>query len=237
MTDEHAHSQEVAESPEPPPAPPFYRRFIDVFFSPGRLMEVLAANPVWGAALLAVVLLVGAQAALIPADVYLEAQRQAILEGGGDVSQMPENMVGFIKIFAPIAAMISTVVMTFIFAGVYTLIFSFVLGDEGRYKQYLAVLTHSWLIPITLGLLLTPLKISTGDPQFTINLASFLPFLEEGYLYHVLRFMDLTQIWAAMVAAWGVHAIDRRRSWGSAAAILIGLQLVIALIVGFFAAR
>ncbi|HUP52914.1 MAG TPA: hypothetical protein VM198_10585 [Longimicrobiales bacterium] len=46
--------------------------------------------------------------------------------------------------------------------------------------------------------------------------------------------MDLTQIWSTLVVALGVHAIDPRRSFGNAAAILLGILLTFALVVGRF---
>jgi hypothetical protein len=73
-----------------------------------------------------------------------------------------------------------------------------------------------------------------GDAQFALSLASFFFFLPGGYWLNVLRSMDLTQIWSTLVVAAGARAIDRRRSFGSAAAILFGIQLVFALVLARF---
>jgi hypothetical protein len=59
-------------------------------------------------------------------------------------------------------------------------------------------------------------------------------FLEDGYLLNVFKAFDLTQIWASLVIAQGATAIDSRRSFGSAAAFIIGLLLVVALIAARF---
>ena len=125
--------------------------------------------------------------------------------------------------------------MTFLFAGVYNVVFAFVLGDEGSYKQYLAVVSHAWFIPALFALLLVPLKISSGDAQLTLNLGLFMPFLPEGYFQNLFRFLDLTQIWSVLVIAQGAHVIDRRRSFGSAAAILLVLLLLMAAVIARFA--
>jgi hypothetical protein len=125
-------------------------------------------------------------------------------------------------------------VVTFLFAGIVTLGFAFLLGDEGRYKQYLASLTHAWLIPGLVGLALVPLRISEQNPQLTLNLGTFLFFLPDGYLQKVFTMLDLSQIWAWLVVAQGAHVIDRRRSVGSAAALLILINVVLAMIFALF---
>ena len=87
-------------------------------------------------------------------------------------------------------------------------------------------IVYKKLHSFTFGLLITPLRISTGDAQLTLNLASFLFFLEDGYVLNVFRMLDITQIWSTLVIAQGAHAIDSRRSFGSAAAILLTITLL-----------
>ena len=72
-----------------------------------------------------------------------------------------------------------------------------------------------------------------GDPQFTLNVASFF-FLPDGYLLKVFRALDLAQIWSMLVFAQGAHAIDKRRSFGSAAAIALTVMLGITLVAARF---
>lgn len=209
-------------------------RLVAVLFSPGRLMEQLAETPRWVGALLVSAILIGVSMALIPADLFMEVQRQAAMERGVDMPEMPERAIQAMRVVIPVTTVLFSVVLSFVFSGVYTVIFAFVLGDEGRYTQYLAVVAHAWFIAALFGLLVTPLRISTGDPQFTLNLASFFFFLPDGYLLNVLRVLDLTQIWSTLVIAQGAHAIDRRRSFTSAAAILLSILLIFALVVGRF---
>ena len=207
--------------------PALPKRLLMAFVSPGKLGEHLAEHPRWVAALLVSTALVVLSVTLIPAELVLEAQRTAILERGGDPSQIPEGAARFMRIVVPVATALSTVIFTFLIAGFYTVIFAFVLGDEGRYVQYLAVLAHSWFIAAVISLALTPLRISTQDPQFVVNLAGFFFFLPDGYLLNVVRALDVSQIWSTLVFAQGAHAIDERRSFGSAAAV--GLTVVLAL--------
>lgn len=225
----------TAPSDPGPALAAFPMRVVQTFFSPGKLSEALAARPVWGLALILGAVLVALQSALIPLEVWESMFRETMIQRGQEV---PEGMSGggvaIMRISALVAGPIMYCVMTFLFAGVATLIFSFVLGDEGRYKQYLATMSHALLIPSFIGLLLVPLRIAEQNPQLTLNLGSFLFFLPEGYLLKVMTMLDLSQFWAWAVVGLGAHAIDPRRSVGSAIAILIGLSVVMALIFANF---
>jgi hypothetical protein len=208
-------------------------RLLWVFFSPGRLMERLAERPAWVAALLVSALVIGLSVGLTPPEIMLEAQRQAALERG---MEMPvgDEALRFMRVVLPVASVVSTMVFAFLFAGLYTVVFAFLLGDEGRFTQYLAVVTHAWFIAALFALLITPLRIATGDPRYTLNLASLFFFLPDGYLYNVFRALDLTHIWSTLVMAQGAHAIDERRGFGSAAAIMLTVLVAVALVVARF---
>jgi Yip1 domain len=225
-----APDPDSGEGMDTPPTPGLHRRILDTFFSPGKLAADVARDPRWLGALLFAAFLIGLQFSLIPADVFAQVQREAALRAGRELPEISDTALRVIRIVTPIASVLSTLIFATIFAGLYTLIFAFILGDEGKFKQYLAVTAHSWIIPAIVGLALTPLRISTENPQLTLNLGSFLFFLPEGYLLKVFTAMDITQIWAALVVAQGVHTIDDRRSFGSAAAILILILFAFALV-------
>jgi hypothetical protein len=223
-----------ATEPEQPEIPSLVSRLLDVLLSPGKVMETVARHPLWAGALVVGVLLVALQTALIPFDMIMSAQRQAMLESGRDMPEMPETMMNIMRFVTPVLATIGVSLLTFISAGLYWLIFAFVLADEGRYRQYLAVGAHALFVPAMIGVALVPLKIMTEDPQATLNLGLFLFFLSDGYWADVFRLMDLTGIWSALIIAQGAHSIDPRRSFGSAAAIMIGITLAFALIFAIF---
>ena len=227
-TPSEAHD-EVATRP-----PPFYKRFLDVFFNPGRLGKALKEHPVWGGAMLVAAVLVGLQLALIPADVLVEARRQALLRAGQQMPPITPKMEAIMRWSAPIAGMISIPVMEFIFAGLVTLLFAFIMGDEGRYRQYLAVVSHAWLIPAVVEFFFIPLKIAEKNPQMTVSLGTFLFFLPEGYFLRVMSMMSLTQIWAWLVVAVGAHAINPKRRVATAAAVLIILNLAVVMVMAIF---
>ena len=238
MIDEHETDSvghdEIHPEREASSLPSLPARLVAVFVSPGRLMEQLAEEPRWLGALVVSALLIGLSVTLIPAEVFLEVQRQAALERGVDFPAMGDNAIQFMRVVIPVTTVLSSVIFSFVFAGIYTVIFAFVLGDEGQFKQYLAAVAHAWFIASLFSLLLTPLRISTGDPQFTLNLASFLFFMPDGYFLNVFRVLDLSQIWSTLVIAQGAHAIDKRRSFGSAATILLMILVAVALVLGRF---
>jgi hypothetical protein len=231
-----APEAEEAEEFELPSLP---SRLFNVFLSPGKVMEAIAQKPAWAGALLVGAFLVALQTALIPWDLMremmIEAQRQAALEAGREVPEMPEAFMNIMRYVTPVFGVIGITLFTFFFAGIYWLIFSFVLGDEGRYRQYLAVGAHALFVPAVIGLALVPVKIMMEDVAMTLNLGNFLFFLPEGYLSNVFRAMDLTGMWSALIIAQGAHSIDPKRGFGSAAAVTLGVMSVMALIQAIFA--
>ena len=209
---------------------PFPMRVVQAFFSPGDLVETLARHPAWIMAVILGAVLVIGQTLLIPADVWDAAFRETLLRQG---REMPAGFAAggtLMRVTTLTFGTLGYFLITFLFAGIVTLIFAFILGDEGMYRQYLAVTGHAWLIPALVGFLLLPLKISQGNPQLTLNLSSFLFFVPEGYLSRVATMLDLSQAWAWLVVAQGAHAIDRRRSFASAAVILMVVFVILAML-------
>jgi hypothetical protein len=170
------------------------------------------------------------QTLLIPAEVWEAMMRETMLRQG---REMPEGFTmggSVMRISALTFGTLGYFLMTLLFAGVVTLVFAFLMGDEGRFRQYLAMVGHAWLIPGIVGLLLLPLKIMQEDPQLTLNVGSFLYFLPEGYLSRVAKMLDLSQAWAWLVVAQGTHAIHARRSFASAVTVVMVLFVIMALL-------
>lgn len=213
-----------------PPLPSFPTRVIQTFFSPGDLTAALAKNPAWAAALVLGAILVIGQTALIPADVWNAMFRETMLRQGREMPAGFGAAGTFMRVSAVIGGGIGYFLMTLLFAGLTTLIFAFILGDEGRFKQYLAVMAHAWLIPAVVGFALLPLKISQQNPQFTLNLGTFFFFVPEGYFLKVLTMLDLSQAWSWLILAQGAHAIAPRRSFASAATVLMVLFVAMAML-------
>ena len=219
------------------PIPSLPKRLLDAIVSPGRMATAVAENPRWLGAMLVCATLLALSIAVLPWELFEEMQRRVLLESGRPAPEIPENLRTALRIGSIVGGGVAFLILSFFGAAVSTFIYAFVLGDEGTYRQYLAVGVHAAIIPTIVGLLLAPLRIVAGDPRLTVNLATFMPFLPDGYLLGVLTALDFSRIWSAIVAAQGIHAIDRRRSVTSAARIQLSIVLVIALIAGWFLAR
>ena len=208
-------------------------RLINVFISPGRVMNQIAERPDWMGVLALTTLISAISAAFIPVDLIVETMRQRMIEQGvsvGDFGEAQRNVLRYGRIPGTI---VGTLLLQFGIAALYSVIFIFVLGDEGRYKQYLAAVSHGWFIPVLIGVLLLPLVIQTENLELRLTVDVFIVgFFEPGFVRNVAKLLDLTVIWSILVIAQGAHAIDRRRSFSSAAAIMLTIFFMYAIGVG-----
>jgi hypothetical protein len=78
-----------------------------------------------------------------------------------------------IRVGGAVAAFVFWAIMLAVFAGVVTVFLAFLLGHEGTYRQYLAVVAHAHLISATSGILLLPLRIAAEDAQLLLSLGAF----------------------------------------------------------------
>jgi len=179
-------------------------------------------------------LLLALQVALIPPEVWAAMQREAALQAGRELPPVSERLQTIMRWVIPITTGLASALFALLLSGIVTFLFAFVLGDEGTFRQYLSLVSHAWLIPAVVGLLLVPLKISQQNPQFALSLGSFALFLDGGYVLRVLNLMDLSQMWSWAVVGAGAHAIDPRRGFGGATALLLLLQFALALVLGAF---
>ena len=218
-----------------PSLPSFPTRVIQAVFSPGDLTDALAKNPAWAAAFLFGAALIIGQTLLIPAEVWDTMFRETMLRQGREMPASFGAAGTIMRISAVVGGGIGYLLITLLCAGVTTLVFAFVMGDEGRFRQYFAVLVHAWLIPAIIGFALLPLKITQENPQFTLNVGTFFFFVPDGYVLKVLTMMDLSQAWAWLILAQGAHAIDPRRSFASAATILMVLFVALSMLIAIWA--
>jgi hypothetical protein len=207
-------------------------RLAEVFISPGKLFTSLKEKPLWFGTLLAGALFVALAVLAIPGEIMVEASREEIIRRGGEVPTFMEGAGTLFKIFGILGAVVFWFVWAFALAGIATVVFAFVLGDEGRYVQYLSVVSHALIIGAVGSLLIAPLRIAQGDPSLTLSLGTYAFFLEEGYPLRVLRMLDLFGLWGYLVMAIGVTRIDPRRGLGSAVGVFSIFALGLALLFG-----
>ena len=211
--------------------PPFFSRVVNVFFAPGELFEKLRDNPVWFWTLLLAGVMITASMAVVPAEAWEQMLQAQSAESGQEI---PEGMGTIIRISGTVFAALGVFIWAFILAGLVMLLFTFFMGGDGTYKQYLSVVSHSMLISALGAVVTTPLKVIKLDPQLTLNLGTFLPFLEEGFLLRFLTMMDLFGLWGFAILAVGITKIDPRRSFGGTFGILFVIFAVVSLAIAYF---
>jgi len=207
-------------------------RLLKVFVSPGELFESLKQRPLWGGVLAIGGLLVVASLLLIPAEVWISVMREQSAETGAELPGFLRSAGAVFRIATAAGAAIFWFLWAFVLAGIVTFVFAFFLGDEGRYREYLSVVSHALFIGAVGAVLLTPLRIIQQQPDLTLNVGTFFSFLGEGYTARVLRLLDLFGLWSYTVMAIGVTKIYPNRGMGSALTFFWGFALVFALIVG-----
>ena len=211
--------------------PPFFSRVVDVFFSPGELFEKLRDNPVWFWTLFLAGVLITASVGVLPAEAWEQMLQAQAAESG---QEMPESMVTIVRISGTAFALIGVFIWAFILSGLAMLLFTFFMGGDGTYKQFLSVVSHSTLIGALGAVVTTPLKVIKLDPQLTLNLGTFMTFLEEGFLLRFLTMMELFGLWSFAILAVGITKVDPRRSFGGTFGILLGIWIVVGLGIAYF---
>ena len=226
---------ETQQEPLGRPLPPLWRRFIDVFFSPGDLFERLADNPKWLATVILGGVLIALGAFLIPVELYADMMRAQFLERGQEIPGDPERMATFGRIGGTVFGLVSYTLISLIVAGFLTLTLAFILGDRGRFVQYFAATTHAFLIYAVAQLAMTPVKIAAADIQLILSPGNALRgVLPDGYFLNVLSTLDVFAIWAYAVLAIAATRIDPKRGFGSAFAILMVLAVGFGMIGALF---
>jgi hypothetical protein len=233
LTPEYTEPAAVeSTSPRPPSLPV---RVIQVFVSPALLFDRLRDRPLWFTTLLLGGIMVVVGVIAVPVDVWAEFFRAQMLEAGQPVPQGLEAGGSVLRIFGALGGVIFWFVWTFLVAGIATVIFAFVLGDDVRYRQVLSATSHALLIVAVGGLLILPLRIVQRDPQLVLSVGAFLPFLD-GYPAAFLGSLDLFALWGFAVLGLAIHRFDPKRSAGVAITVLLGIFMGLMSVLAIFQA-
>ncbi len=207
-------------------------RLARVFYAPTGLMEELRESPRWfgpvvvGAGLLLLASL------LIPVEMMVEAARIQQIRAGNEAPEDMGRVVEIMRTVSLVATPVFWFVWTFFLAGVVTVVFAFLFGDEGTFRQYLAVVAHAGFVGAVGALLTTPLRIQAQDLYLTLSVGTFAQgFMPEGYWLRVLQALDLFGIWTYGLIALGASVLDKRRRWLGAFVTMMVFGLAIAMLV------
>lgn len=222
--DEYANEYATAAPAEPPARPAFLNRFWMVFVQPGKLFESLARNPAWFPITAFVAVATGIITAFIPFELY-EAQMAAAGTAPDDLAAAES----FLKFLIVGGTVVVLPVFTVAVAAMTYVIFVFMRGDEATYKQHLCVVGHAGILTLAGAAVTLPVQIAAGDIRQGLSLGTFAPFLPDGFLLAFLSSLPLFQLWAVAVTGIGIAAIDSRRSAGATIAVLMVVQVIVAL--------
>jgi hypothetical protein len=211
------------------PFPPsFARRVRDTFVAPRRLCASLREEPVWVDVLLVATALAALAWVLQPSEIFLEQMRHPVSRLGEPVTltSSPAEIVRYGRLNAALSALVGEPVVAFALAGALTLVFTILARGSATFRQYLAVVSHALLIPAAGALVLTIAAALAGASSVTIASALGLSPVSGSLALRSLAWLDPFVLWMLLVLAVGVEQLDARRSWGSAAAVLVMLYLV-----------
>ena len=120
-------------------------------------------------------------------------------------------------------------VMTLIFSGLYWVIFNTVLGGTAAFKQVLAIVTHSQVIPAIGTAIGVPIqmmqgKMTAGGP---FNLGVLVPMLDENSpIATLLGATSVFAIWGTVVTAIGLAVLYRRKALSIAIGLIVAYLLI-----------
>jgi hypothetical protein len=134
------------------------------------------------------------------------------------------------RIGGPVGAFVILPIVIALSAGLFSLVFLFGFGFEGRYKQYFSIAAHAALVLGVAGLALTPLRILSGNVQFTLTLGGLVPFLGDGLLGRFMNLLDLFALWTIGLIGVGAAVIDGKKGLAGAAATSVGTLLLLLLL-------
>lgn len=221
-----------ATHPDTAAPAPLGRRVLETFLSPADLFRRSGGYSPWMGPLLLSTLVAVVAVLAIPDQAY-EMTEPAVNRRGRPVEITSDlaTIARYGRMLGMIAALAMHPLVVLAAAGVLALLFSVVLRGEGRFLQYLSIAAHASLVAALGTLVAAVVALLAGAEPRGITPA-LLPLAAPGSLpYRLLEGLDLFTIWALLVAALGVSLVNRRRSFASAAAVLLGVYLTAVLIV------
>lgn len=206
------------------------RRMIGMIFFPGKVFQALHENPAFLAPMILIAVLSAATLPLIlPLNAQLvEQQLQANPNMSPEQVEQAKAMSqgNFAMAMGIVSVLVITPVMFAVYAVLFQLILNFGFGGSATFKPVLSIVTHASVITLV-GLLVTiPLMLYQGQAGITLNLGLLVPFFEEeGFLYRVLKNIDVFIIWWLCLVSIGLGSLYRMPT-SRPASVLFSLWVV-----------
>lgn len=228
------------------PLPGLLSRFIGVITSPGETFQHVVRTPKVSGMLFLTGLLI-ALAAGIPQftergrAAALEMQVQSLERMGMTVNdemyqqmaaRAQSNSAGYL---ATVTTFLSMPFGAVLLTAILWAVFNTVLGGTAAFKDVMAVVVHSWVIPAIGAVIAAPIMYAQGRITTSIaNLGALLPLAENSFAARFLGVIDVFTVWWVMVLAIGLATLYKRTTTGVATGLVI-TYAVIALVFAYFA--
>jgi Yip1 domain len=249
-------ASDATPSPAPTNSDSAFGRIVGVLFSPKPTFESIVRRPTW---ILPLILVVGVSLIMIfifgkrvgwrdfmirQDQQNTRTQKQMESMSAADREKMIDTQTKVAPTFTYIVIVLAVFVGAVITAAVLMLVFNLIHGTKIGFVQSLAIVSHSWVPGIIVGLLAI-LVLFLKDPS-TVDLehmvasngGAFLADDSPKWLVSLLTAFDLFVFWQIILLAVGYSAADPKKiSFGKALGTIIAVWLIyVAVKVGLTAA-
>jgi len=205
--------------------PNLIQRIMLVFFSPGKLGEILRERSPWFWTLAVIAIISLITVITMPEDFLVQVFTQ-----GRQVEEGQLLAPSIMRLISIGSAVVMTFVGAAITAGVLYLFFSVFFGQtEGTFKQQLSAVAHAWWI-LTIGNTIQyGLQLAKGDATLRFGLGLILPEEPSSFGGFLLNNITIFGLWATVALALIQTGLSGGKvTIGKATTTLIFLYLLIA---------
>lgn len=216
----------------------FIAKWIDVYFSPAETFTSLDRKPDWLVPMILLAVLTVISVFLIAPQMQ-DMQIQAMMDRGmseDEAYTAYETSAAFMKYLTPVFGVIGVFLVSLIIAGIFFVVFNFMMGGESTYKKVLSVYCY---IAFGVGLIGTivrvPLVMAKNSMEVQTSLAAFLSIdMKDQFIYKLLAKFDVFVVWELILFIIGFQIIYKFSRGKAATGVLalFGLYVVISIVLG-----
>lgn len=231
MSDAIVFADSSAPQAQEPHAGSFPRRVIDTFFSPVALFSRFGTRPPWVDVMVLSVVLGAIAFALVPMEVWVATMEEAMRAQPDAPPMDPEAMARVQRIGGMVSVVLVPWIMAAAVAGLMVLVFSVALGGRATFRQYLSVVAHVSLVGAVGQLVALPIMIQKGVMSSGITLGALAVGMDpESPIHQFLSTFNVFVVWQLVLLALAVSTLNRKIGTGTALAVMLGLNVLVALV-------
>jgi hypothetical protein len=212
---------------------PLLQRVSETFLAPTRLVPELRGGTRWLDVLVISTVIAILSVYLLPQEFFVEQMSDAVTRRGDpvEITSTPAEVARWGRYLGMLTALVAHPLFALALAGLLTLLFGVLARGSLTFPVSLAMASHAFLIPALGSLLLVPLQRLTGNADATFTPGALIS--GDSFLFHALSGFDLFTVWMLVVLAVWVGGLEPRIGRVRAAAVLLGLYLLLQVVTGF----